>query len=61
MGSQLADTCAEMAASRLLLAAALFVAAAYAQDGDVIELDAANFDDEIADMEVVLVEFYAPW
>ena len=34
---------------------------ARAQDSDVIELDSANFDDEIADRDIVLVEFYAPW
>ena len=34
---------------------------AWAQDGPVIELDAANFDDGVADEEIMLVEFYAPW
>ena len=31
------------------------------ESSDVIELDAASFADRIADMDVVLVEFYAPW
>ena len=30
-------------------------------DSDVIELDSATFDEGIADLEIVLVEFYAPW
>ena len=28
---------------------------------DVIELDADTFQDGIADEDIVLVEFYAPW
>lgn len=31
-----------------------------AEDSDVIELDAANFDDGV-NKEMILVEFYAPW
>ena len=34
---------------------------ARAEDSDVLELDSANFDDGIADLDIVLVEFYAPW
>ena len=47
-----------------VLTAALLLAGSYwasAQDSDVIELDSANFDDIVADLDVVLVEFYAPW
>lgn len=57
---------------RLLLAGALvlFACAALPQlaraeeeedDGDVIVLDAENFDEEIAGKVTILVEFYAPW
>ena len=57
---------------RLLLAGALvlFACAALPQlaraeeeedDGDVIVLDADNFDEEIAGKVTILVEFYAPW
>ena len=31
-----------------------------AEDSDVIELDASNFDEGV-DREIILVEFYAPW
>ena len=33
----------------------------WAQNSDVIELDGANFDESIGDLDIVLVEFYAPW
>ena len=40
----------------------LLVATAVADDAsDVIELDADSFDEGIADEDMILVEFYAPW
>lgn len=39
----------------------LITSSARAEDSDVIELDEANFDDGIADLDIVLIEFYAPW
>lgn len=44
-----------------LLFLAATAALVIAQDSDVVELDADNFDDTIGDMPIVLVEFYAPW
>lgn len=44
--------------------ALLFVLAAIAiaeDDGDVVELDADSFEDGIAGIPMMLVEFYAPW
>ena len=32
-----------------------------AEESDVLELDADTFQDRIADKDIVLVEFYAPW
>lgn len=43
--------------SLLLLAAVVL-----AEEGsDVLELDADNFDDELENLPIALVEFYAPW
>ena len=42
----------------LLLA---IVAGTIADNSDVIELNADNFKDRIADESIILVEFFAPW
>ena len=39
----------------------VFLSSTRAEESDVIELDEDNFDDGIADLDIVLVEFYAPW
>lgn len=39
----------------------LLLASVGAWADNVIELDSATFDEGIADLEIVLVEFYAPW
>ncbi|KAK2151762.1 hypothetical protein LSH36_352g00009 [Paralvinella palmiformis] len=39
----------------------LFGALALASAGDVLQYTDSNFDDSIADAELVLVKFYAPW
>ena len=44
----------------VLSAIILLSAFAWAEDSDVIELDASNFDEGV-DRELILVEFYAPW
>ena len=46
---------------RLVVLLVLAVAVVAEDDSDVLELDADNFKDELADREIVLVEFYAPW
>ena len=43
----------------LFLAAVLTVT--LAEESDVLELDGDTFDDAVADKEIILVEFYAPW
>lgn len=43
------------------LLVALLIAGISAQESDVIDLDETNFQDSIADMDIILVEFYAPW
>ena len=47
---------------RVLLCLVLFCVSAVwsEEDSDVIELGAANFDDEVK-ADIMLVEFYAPW
>ena len=32
-----------------------------AEDSDVLDLDSESFQDAIADKDIMLVEFYAPW
>lgn len=45
-----------------LLALALVCFACVVQaDGDVVALTEANFDDKIAQYDISLVKFYAPW
>lgn len=45
-----------------LVAALLLLSGATSAEGsDVIELDGESFDEGIADLDMVLVEFYAPW
>lgn len=45
-----------------LVAALLFLSGCvFAEDSDVIELGGDTFDDGIADLDIILVEFYAPW
>lgn len=39
----------------------VFSAGVWGEDSDVMELDGVNFKDSIADLDTVLVEFYAPW
>lgn len=46
---------------RVCLLVVLLIAGIQADDSDVIELDESNFNDGIADLDIVLVEFYAPW
>ncbi|XP_068313649.1 protein disulfide isomerase-like 5-2 [Pyrus communis] len=49
----------------ILLAAvdspAVAVASSWAVDGTVLELDDSNFDSAISALDLVLVDFYAPW
>lgn len=47
--------------SRWLLVALLAVVVAADDSSDVIELDSESFQDGIADKDIILVEFYAPW
>ena len=45
-----------------LLAVLVLVSGTRAEEeSDVIELDEGSFDDGIADLDIILVEFYAPW
>lgn len=48
---------------RLLVLAVVLITSSttLAEESDVLELDASNFDDQIADLDIALVEFYAPW
>ena len=49
---------------RGLIAALIFLCTAIAiahADGDVVALTESNFDDKMADYDVALVKFYAPW
>ena len=41
--------------------ALLAVVATAEENSDVLELDKDSFQDGIADRDIVLVEFYAPW
>lgn len=50
----------EMAGSVCLLVALLIVGIG-AEDSDVIELEESSFDEGIAELDIILVEFYAPW
>ena len=50
-----------MVKSLLFLCLVLLSRVAWAEDSDVIELDEDTFDDGIADLDIILVEFYAPW
>lgn len=50
-----------MAGSVCLLVAALLIVGIGAEDSDVIELEESNFDEGIAELDIILVEFYAPW
>lgn len=47
--------------SRWLLLALLAVVATADENSDVLEFDSDSFQDGIADKDIVLVEFYAPW
>ena len=46
---------------RWLLLALLAVSSVTAEDSDVIDLDSESFSDGIANKDIMLVEFYAPW
>ena len=46
--------------SRWLLLALLAVVAT-AEGSDVLEFDADSFQSGVADKDIILVEFYAPW
>ncbi len=48
-------------AARLLLGFLLLVAIAMAQDSDVIELGDDNFTEETKNIDIMLIEFFAPW
>lgn len=37
------------------------VAGVIAEGSDVLDLNAGNFKDSIADESIILVEFFAPW
>ena len=43
------------------LALLMLVAVVAAEDSDVMELDEDSFKDGVADKDIILVEFYAPW
>ena len=45
----------------MLLAAVMALGWAFVDASDVIDLDASSFDSGIADKDIMLVEFYAPW
>ncbi len=47
--------------ARLLLGSLLLVAIAMAQDSDVIELGDDNFTEKTKDVDMMLIEFFAPW
>ena len=47
--------------SRWLLLALLAVVATAEENSDVLEFDSDSFQDGIADKDIILVEFYAPW
>lgn len=47
--------------SRWLLLALLAVVATADENSDVLEFDSDSFQDGIADKDIILVEFYAPW
>ena len=50
-----------MARFAFLLMFCVFAAARADENSDVIELDEDGFLVEIVDMDIVLIEFYAPW
>ena len=50
-----------VAMSRWLLLALLAVVATAEENSDVLEFDSDSFQGGIADKDIILVEFYAPW
>lgn len=55
------SSCGMVRSAWWLLAVLAFLSGTRAEDSDVIELGEDTFDDGIADLDIVLVEFYAPW
>ena len=47
--------------SRWLLLVLVAAVVAAEEDSDVLELGSESFQDGIADKDIILVEFYAPW
>lgn len=47
--------------SRWLLLVLLAVVVAAEENSDVLEFDSESFSDGVADKDIILVEFYAPW
>lgn len=46
--------------NRAIIVSLLLLACAFAES-DVLELDSTNFETVLAENDVILVEFYAPW